>query len=183
MMNVTAVIGISLRSAPMRRMSCSWCMPWMTEPEPRNSSALKNAWVTMWKMAADVGARADGQEHVAELADRGVREHLLDVVLGDGDGGGEQRRGARRRSAMIQRGALGATTASTGLMRHHQVHAGGDHGGGVDERRHRGGAVHGVGQPEVQRQLRALAAGADEQQQRDGRGRASAPSAAARPPR
>ena len=52
MMNVIAVIGISLRSAPMRRMSCSWCMPWMTEPEPRNSSALKNAWVTMWKMAA-----------------------------------------------------------------------------------------------------------------------------------
>ena len=24
----------------------------MTEPEPRNSSALKNAWVTMWKIAA-----------------------------------------------------------------------------------------------------------------------------------
>ena len=51
-MNVAAVIGITLRSAPMRRMSCSWCMPWMTAPEPRNSSALKNACVTMWKIAA-----------------------------------------------------------------------------------------------------------------------------------
>ena len=52
MMNVMAVTGISLRNAPMRRMSCSWCMPWMTEPEPRNSNALKNAWVIMWKIAA-----------------------------------------------------------------------------------------------------------------------------------
>jgi hypothetical protein len=26
-------------------MSCSWCMPWMTEPEPRKSSALKKACV------------------------------------------------------------------------------------------------------------------------------------------
>ena len=51
-MNVTAVTGISLRSMPMCRMSCSSCMPWMTEPDPRNSSALKKAWVIMWKMAA-----------------------------------------------------------------------------------------------------------------------------------
>ena len=52
MMNVTAVTGMTLRSAPMRRMSCSLCMPWMTAPDPRNSSALKNAWVIMWKIAA-----------------------------------------------------------------------------------------------------------------------------------
>ncbi len=46
------MIGINLRSAPILRMSCSWCMPWITEPDPRNSSALKKAWVIMWKMAA-----------------------------------------------------------------------------------------------------------------------------------
>ena len=52
MMKVAAVTGIHLRSWPMRRMSCSSCMPWITEPDPRNSSALKKACVTMWKMAA-----------------------------------------------------------------------------------------------------------------------------------
>ena len=51
-MNVRPVTGMTLRSAPIRLMSCSWCMPWMTEPEPRNRRALKNAWVTMWKIAA-----------------------------------------------------------------------------------------------------------------------------------
>ena len=40
------------RTPPMKRMSCSWCMPWMTEPAPRNSSALKKAWVNRWNIAA-----------------------------------------------------------------------------------------------------------------------------------
>ena len=35
----------------MRRMSCSSDMPWMTDPAPRNSSALKKAWVIRWNMA------------------------------------------------------------------------------------------------------------------------------------
>ena len=51
-MNVAAVTGINLRNAPIQRMSCSWCMPWITDPDPRNSSALKNACVIMWKIAA-----------------------------------------------------------------------------------------------------------------------------------
>ena len=51
-MNVPAVIGMYLRRPPMRRMSCSSCMPWITEPAPRNSSALKKACVIMWKIAA-----------------------------------------------------------------------------------------------------------------------------------
>ena len=47
-----AVIGISLDSPPMRRMSCSSPRPWMTDPAARNNRALKKAWVTTWKMAA-----------------------------------------------------------------------------------------------------------------------------------
>ena len=49
---VQYVIGMYFRSPPMRRMSCSWCMPMITEPAARNSSALKNACVIRWKMPA-----------------------------------------------------------------------------------------------------------------------------------
>ena len=52
MMNVPHVIGMNLASLPILRMSCSSCMPWITEPEPRNSSALNTAWVIMWNTAA-----------------------------------------------------------------------------------------------------------------------------------
>ena len=43
--------------------------------------------------------------------------------------------------------------------------AGGDHGGGVDQRRDRRRAFHRVRQPDVQEELRRLAHRADEQQQ------------------
>ena len=36
----------------MLRMSCSPDIAWMTEPEPRKSSALKKAWVKTWKTPA-----------------------------------------------------------------------------------------------------------------------------------
>ena len=42
--------------------------------------------------AGRVGADAAGQEHVAELGDRGVGEDALDVVLDEADGGGEDGR-------------------------------------------------------------------------------------------
>ena len=48
------------------------------------------------------------------------------------------------------------------------VDAGGDHGGGVDERGDGRGALHGVGQPDVERKLRALAGRAQEQAKADG---------------
>ncbi|MNG35368.1 hypothetical protein D3C84_1220840 [compost metagenome] len=42
---VIQVIGMYLRTPPIQRMSWLWCMPMMTEPAPRNSSALKKACV------------------------------------------------------------------------------------------------------------------------------------------
>jgi hypothetical protein len=39
-----------------------------------------------------VGADTERQEHESQLRDRRVREHLLDVVLRDGDGRGEEGR-------------------------------------------------------------------------------------------
>ena len=65
------------------------------------------------------------------------------------------RRRARRR-VLEQRRAAGD-----------HEHAGGDHGRGMDQGRDRRRALHGVGQPGVQRQLRRLAHGADEQQEAD----------------
>ena len=49
---VQYVTGILRRSPPIFRMSCSFPVAWMTEPDPRKSSALKNACVARWKIAA-----------------------------------------------------------------------------------------------------------------------------------
>ena len=49
---VTKVTGMCFFSAPMRCMSCSPATAWITEPLPRNRSALKNAWVIRWNTAA-----------------------------------------------------------------------------------------------------------------------------------
>ena len=82
-MNVQNVIGMNLRSPPMSFfMSKEWCEPeWLTDPAPRKSSALKNAWVKRWNTAATQAPDAERHHHVAELRDGRVREDLLDVVL------------------------------------------------------------------------------------------------------
>lgn len=46
------VKGVRWCIPPILRMSCSSFRLWMTEPEHRNSMALKNAWVQMWKNAS-----------------------------------------------------------------------------------------------------------------------------------
>jgi hypothetical protein len=116
-----------------------------------------------------VGADADGQEHVAELRDGGVGENPFDVEVDEGDGGRHQRRDgtdpghdvAGRRSLLQER-----------MRTDEQVHAGGHHRGRVDEGRHGGGPLHGVGQPHEQRALRTLAGGRDVEEQSDGGRRA-----------
>ncbi|MNL48104.1 hypothetical protein D3C87_1709350 [compost metagenome] len=49
---VAKVMGILARRPPIFQRSCSSCMAWMTEPAPRNSSALKKACVKTWNMPA-----------------------------------------------------------------------------------------------------------------------------------
>ena len=51
MRNVANVIGMYRARPPIFRMS-NVPVAWFTEPEPRNSSALKNACVNRWKIAA-----------------------------------------------------------------------------------------------------------------------------------
>ena len=54
-------------------------------------------------------------------------------------------------------------SSNSGDMRAHHEDAGGHHGGGVDQRADRRRAFHRIGQPDVQRELRALAHRTDEQ--------------------
>src|SRR6059058_3491313 len=42
-----------LRTPPIQRMSWLWCMPTITEPAARNSSALKKACVMRWNTATE----------------------------------------------------------------------------------------------------------------------------------
>lgn len=46
------VRGVRWCIPPIFRMSCSLSKLWIMEPEQRNSMALKNAWVQMWRKAS-----------------------------------------------------------------------------------------------------------------------------------
>ena len=50
---VPQVQGIFRHSPPMKRMSCSLLIAWITEPAARKSRPLKKAWVIRWKMPAE----------------------------------------------------------------------------------------------------------------------------------
>ena len=141
-------------------------MAWMTEPEPRNSSALKKRMGEDVENAGSERAHTKGEKHVAQLGHGRVGQHALDVVLHQSDGGGEQRcDGANNRHRLHRRGSQHKQRVRPG----DHIHAGGDHGRSVDQGGHRRGTFHGVRKPDVEWDLGGLAAGADEQQQ-SGRG-------------
>ncbi len=107
-------------------------------------------------------ADAERQEHVSQLRDSGVGEHALDVVLDQADRGGKN---GSQRADDGDRFHCGRRQNEDGVGARHHVHARGHHGGRMDQGRDRGRALHGIGQPDIQRELRGLAASADEQQQ------------------
>ena len=104
------------------------------------------------------------EEHVADLADRGVGQHLLDVVVGaPDDRADEQGDRADDRDGDLARLRQVVERVHAG----DEVDARGDHRCRVDERGDRRGALHRVREPRLQRELAGLAAGAEQQQQRD----------------
>ena len=118
------------------------------------------------------GTHAHREEHQAELRDRGIRQDALDVVLDQADRARHQRRQRpddRNDQHRLRR-----------VAEEHRVPA--DH---VDARRHHRRRVdqcgdrrrpfHGVREPRVQRYLRRLSGGPDEQQQRGDRQRPEHP--------
>jgi hypothetical protein len=128
----------------------------------QEEQGLEEGMRAQMKQGRCVAPTSRRQQHVAELAHGRVGEHLLDVGLVDGDRGGEERgQGSHprhhRRRARRQR-------VQEGQAAHH-VDTGRHHGGGVDQRRDRRRAGHGVGQPRVEGNLGRLAAGPQEEAQ------------------
>ena len=145
----------------MRSSDCSPPIAPITEPAPMNSSALKNACVIRWNSPAAYANDRDAHDHVADLRHRRVGDHAFEVGDHERDRGGDHQRGraadrrhvGRRRRLLEQR-----------VHARDQVHARGDHRGGVDQRGDGRGALHRVRQPGVQRQLRGLGERADQEQ-------------------
>ena len=111
-------------------------------------------------------SHAEREKHVAELRDGRVRQHALDVVLHQAD-----RRGENCGQSADDRNRLHRSRREykQRIRARDHVDASRDHGRGMDERGNRRGAFHGIGQPDVERKLRGLAAGSDEEQQGGGR--------------
>ena len=160
--NGTAVHFMYGARPPILRIS--WlAMAWMTQPEPRKSKALKKAWVKRWNMPSAVGLRhAQADKHIAKLADGGIGQHALDVVLHQGNGGGKQRGEATDVGHDLQ--GLRASMLKDDEGSRDQIDACGHHGGGVNQGADWRGAFHRVGQPDVQRELGRFAHRAAENQ-------------------
>ena len=102
----------------------------------------------------DHAHRPQPQHHVAELGDGGIGQHALDIVGGQTHGRGEDGREAPYNG---HHGNRLRRVDEEGHGARHQVNAGGDHRGGMDEGADGGGAFHSVRQPHVERELGALA--------------------------
>ena len=135
---------------------------WITIPAARKRSALKKACVMRWKIANGVraDARSHGEEHVPELAHRGVREDALDVPLDESDPAGDEEGDQPehgREVLDVGRGLEDEMRAAD------QVDARRDHRRRVDQGGDGCRALHRVRQPRVQRDLRRLGDSARQQ--------------------
>ena len=111
-----------------------------------------------------VGRSAQRDGHVAQLRQRRVGDHALDVGLDDAQEAHEQRGDGTDDQDEVQRGVR--QFEQRRHARHHED-AGRHHRRGVDQRGDGCWAFHRVRQPDVQRELRRLAHRTDEQADAD----------------
>ena len=97
--------------------------------------------------------QAQQQRDQAQVADGGIGQHALHVLLEDGGVGAQHQRDQPRPADDPEPG-VGAGQHRPESRQ--QEHPGLHHGGRVQVGRHRRGRGHGVGQPELERELRAL---------------------------
>ena len=110
----------------------------------------------------DERAHAHRRDHEAQLADGGIREDFLDIVLPDGNGRGEEGgncAGHRDDILRLRHRRIKRRGAS------HQIDACGHHRRRVDERGHRRRTCHRVRQPDIERNLGRFPRHADEHEE------------------
>ena len=105
------------------------------------------------EVASERRPRAERRHHEAQLRAGGVRKHPLDVGLHQAQERGE----GRGHRADPEHAALDPVSlGEEWIGPHHQVHARGHHRRRVEQRRDRRRALHRVGEPDVQWELRRL---------------------------
>src|SRR5208283_4520394 len=98
--------------------------------------------------------------HISQLAHGGVSQDAFDVELRHAHGGGEKG-GEHAHHRHRRHGDRGQHEQSAATGQH--IDPRGDHGGRMDQGGYRSGAFHGVGQPDVERNLGRLAGGPQKQ--------------------
>src|SRR6185312_2231750 len=86
------------------------------------------------------------QEHVTELADGRIRQYPLDVQLEQGHGLGEESGYASYDSNDLQ---CGGRDLEQWVGTSNEIHPGGYHGCGMDQRADRRGTLHSVRKPHI----------------------------------
>ena len=112
-------------------------------------------------------ADAESHHHEGNLRDGGEGQHTLDVALGASHGSGIE--GGDDTHHDDHRHGLRSVLNPQGEHAGNLEHTGDHHRGSMDEGRHRRGAFHGIGQPDVQGEHGALTCTTDEHQHQ-GRG-------------
>ena len=158
------VFGMSVRSPPILRMSCSPSRWWITSAGGHEQQRLEEG--VRHQVEDRVAVRPDPgrEEHVADLRHRRVGDDALDVPLHERDDAGDEQRDRaedRREVLDVGRGLEDRARADE------EVDAGRHHRRRVDQRGDRSRAFHRVGEPRVERDLRRLRDRATEQSERD----------------